>query len=82
MSTRIVSLNRFVAAATATVITAASSWAFVSSTASVDRDPFQFASVMSTNAKVRIAQLSRRTVSACPNNPEAQDQRAPVCLRG
>lgn len=85
MSTRLVGLNRLVAAATATVITAVSGWAFVSSTASTDRDPFQFASVMAANAKVRevrVAHLPSRTVSTCPNNPEAQDRLAPACLRG
>ena len=88
MRTRVVSLNSFVAAASATVITAASSWAFVSSTASTERDPFQFASIMNANANahasanLRIAELSSRTVSTCPNNPEAQDQLAPVCRRG
>ena len=81
MSTRLVGLNRFVAAAIATVVTAVSAWASVLSTLPIERDPFQFASIMSANAKVRIAQLNGRTVSACPNNPEAQDQRAPVCLR-
>ena len=82
MSTRTVGLNRLVAAVSATVITAVSSWAFVSSTASPERDPFRFASIMSANAKVHLAQLQGRTVSACPNNPEAQDHRAPACLRG
>jgi hypothetical protein len=41
MNTRTVRLNRFSAAACATAITAASTWAFVSSTASIERDPFQ-----------------------------------------
>jgi hypothetical protein len=82
MSTRIVSLSRVMVAAAATVITAVSGWAFVSSTASIDRDPFQFASIMAANAKVRVALLQGRSALACPNNPEAQDHRAPVCLRG
>ena len=82
MSTRFGGLNRFVAAASATVITAVSGWAFVSSTASIERDPFHFASIMNANAQVRVAQLQSHGVSTCPNNPEAQDQRAPVCLRG
>jgi hypothetical protein len=82
MSTRIVGLNRFVAAVSATVITAVSAWAFVSSTASTERDPFRFASVMAANAKVRVAQLHSRTVSTCPNNPEAQDHLDPACLKG
>ena len=82
MNTRTVGPRRFVAAATATVITAVSAWAFVSSTASTERDPFQFASTMAANATVRVAQLHGRTGSSCPNNPEVQDRLAPVCLRG
>jgi hypothetical protein len=82
MNTRIVGPSRFVAAAGAVVITAVSAWAFVSSSASIERDPFQFASIMAANAKVRIAQLHSRTASTCPNNPEVRDQLAPVCLGG
>ena len=82
MSTRVVGLSRYVAAASATVITAVSAWAFVSSSASVERDPFQFASIMTANAQVRIAQLHGRTASTCPHNPEIRDHLAPVCLRG
>lgn len=80
MNTRVVGLNRLFAAASAAVITAVSGWAFVSSTASTERDPFHFASVMNANAEVRVTQA--QTVSTCPNNPEAQDHRAPACLRG
>jgi hypothetical protein len=79
MNTRIVDLRGFVAAISATVITAVGAWAFVSSTASPERDPFQFASIMAANAKVRIAQLHNGTASACPNAPEPWD---PVCVRG
>ena len=82
MTTRTVGPSRFVAAASATVITAVSAWAFVSSSASIDRDPFHFASIMNANAKVRVAQLNTRAASACPNNPELRDHRAPACLRG
>ena len=82
MTTRTVGPSRFVAAASAAVITAVSAWAFVSSSASIERDPFHFASIMSANARVRIAQLNTRTAPACPNNPEARDHRAPACLRG
>jgi hypothetical protein len=82
MNTRIVGPSRFVAAAGAVVITAVSAWAFVSSSASIERDPFQFASIMAANAKVRIAQLHSRTASTCPNNPEVRDQLAPICLGG
>jgi hypothetical protein len=82
MSTRFVGLSRIAAAAGATVITAVSAWAFVSSSASIDRDPFQFASIMAANAKVHIAQLQSRSAFTCPNNPEARDPLAPVCLGG
>jgi hypothetical protein len=43
MNTPTVRLSRFSAAACATAITAASTWAFVSSTACIERDPFQLA---------------------------------------
>jgi hypothetical protein len=82
MSTRVVGLSRIVAAAGATVITAVSAWAFVSSSASIERDPFQFASIMSANAKAHIVQLQSRSAFTCPNNPEARDPLAPVCLGG
>jgi hypothetical protein len=82
MHTRIVGVSRLVAAAGATVITAVSAWAFVTSSASIERDPFQFASIMTANAEVRVAQLHSRTASTCPNNPEARDPLAPACLRG
>ena len=82
MKTRTVGPSRFVAAASAMLITAVSSWAFVSSSASIERDPFRFASIMSANAKVHIAQLNNRTASTCPNNPEARDHRSPMCLKG
>ena len=82
MSTRVARLSHFVAAAGAAVITAVSGWAFVSSSSSIERDPFQFASVMAANAKVRIAQLHSTTASTCPNNPEIRDPLAQVCERG
>jgi len=82
MNSRVVRPSRLVAAASATVITAVSAWAFVSSSASIERDPFQFASIMAANAKVRTVQLQNATASACPNNPEIRDHRAVVCLRG
>jgi hypothetical protein len=56
MNHRTVRLSRFSAPACATMITAVSAWAFVNSTASSERDPFQFASVMAANAKVRVPQ--------------------------
>jgi hypothetical protein len=66
MNTLTVKLNRFAAAACAAVITAVSAWAFVHSSASADRDPFQFATVMAANAQVLSAQLqSRNDTPAC-----------------
>jgi hypothetical protein len=82
MKTRIVGPSRFVAAGGATVIAAVSAWAFVSSSASIDRDPFQFAAIMAANAKVHVAQVQSRTVSTCPNNPEARDPLVSLCLGG
>jgi hypothetical protein len=58
MNARTVRLSRFSAPACATMITAVSAWAFVNSTASSLRDPFQFASVMAANAKARVAQTA------------------------
>jgi len=68
MSTRSVGVSRFVAAAGATVITAVSAWAFVSSTASIDRDPFQFASIMAATFSPRMipSQRSRTLQSQQP----------------
>ena len=82
MNTRVVGPSRAFAAVSAAVITAVSAWAFVSSSASIERDPFHFASIMAANASVRVAQVSGHTAATCPNNPEARDPRAPVCLRG
>ena len=87
MSTRVVGPSRLFADASAAVLVTVGAWAFVTSTASVERDPFQFASVMAANAKARDAQARSalvvgRTASTCPNNPEAQDQLAPVCMKG
>jgi hypothetical protein len=82
MGTRFVGVRHFVAAASASVITAVSAWAFVSSTASIDRDPFQFGSIMAANAKVRVAQVYSHSASTCPHNPEVRDPRDPVCLGG
>jgi hypothetical protein len=59
MNSRTVRLSRFSAPACATMITAVSAWAFVNSTASSERDPFRFASVMAANATVHVAQTAR-----------------------
>ena len=82
MNTRVVGPSRLVAAASAVVITAVSAWAFVSSSASIERDPFQFASIMASNARVQLAQLYSGTASTCRNNPETWDSRTPECRRG
>jgi hypothetical protein len=85
MNTRTLGLNRFAAAACATLITAVSGWAFVHSTASSERDPFHFASVMAANAKARVAQLQSRTAHLCRNKSESPAHpvsgSAPVCLK-
>jgi hypothetical protein len=60
MNTLTIGLSRLTAAACATAITAIGAWAFVSSSASTERDPFQFAAVMAANAQVRSAQLQSR----------------------
>jgi hypothetical protein len=78
MNTRIVSLSRFSAAACAVVIAAVSTWAFVSSTASVERDPFRFASTMAENAKLPIAQ----TAALHNQPPGGVLERPPACLSG
>ena len=82
MNTRVVGPSRVVAAASAAVITAVSAWAFVTSSASIERDPFRFASIMAANAQVRIAQSYGGTTSTCRNNPETWDSRGPGCRRG
>ena len=56
MSTGTVRLTRFTVCAT--MITAVSAWAFLSSTACGERDPFRFASIMAANAKARVAQTA------------------------
>jgi len=83
MNTRTVGLSRFAAAACAAAITAVSAWAFVNSSGSSERDPFQFAAVMAANAKVRVAQLHTGAVSGCRNQSEAGSQgTVPGCLKG
>jgi hypothetical protein len=87
MNTRTVGLSRFTAAACATLIAAGSAWAFVSSTASAERDPFHFAAVMAANAQVHTARLQvRNTAPTCWNeslpSPRLALSPIPVCLRG
>ena len=72
MNTLTIGLSRFTAAACATAITAIGAWAFVSSSASTERDPFQFAAVMAANAQVHSAQLqSRNETLACREQDRA-----------
>jgi hypothetical protein len=52
-----VRLNRFAAAGCAVAITAVNAWAFVASSASTDRDPFHFESVMTSNAELHTAEV-------------------------
>jgi hypothetical protein len=54
----------------------------VTSSASIERDPFRFASIMAANAQVRVAQSYGGTASTCRNNPETWDSRTPECRRG
>lgn len=87
MNTSIVGFSRFTAAACAMAITAAGAWAFVSSTASTETDPFHFAAVMAANAQVRTAQIqARHAAPTCWNESEFSSRRAssplPVCKRG
>ena len=58
MNTQTERLSRFSAPACAMMITAVCAWAFVNSTASGERDPFQFASIMAINAKAHVAQAA------------------------
>ena len=74
MNTPTVGLSRLTAAACATVITAVSAWAFVSSSASIDRDPFHFASIMAANAQVRVAQQDAKA-TVCQSKSETPDYR-------
>jgi hypothetical protein len=59
MNIQTVRLSRFSAPACAVMLTAVSAWAFVDSTASSDRDPFQFASIMGANAKAHVFETLR-----------------------
>jgi len=83
MNTVTTGLSRFAIAACASAIAAVSTWAFVDGTASIERDPFHFASTMAANAKVRVAQTESRTASTCPKRSEIPGRLPPrVCLKG
>jgi hypothetical protein len=72
MRTLTVSFSRFAAVACATLITTASAWVFVSSSATTGRDPFHFAAAMAANAQIRATEVaqerSRSTARACWNH--------------
>ena len=86
MNTRTVRLSRFSAAACTMAITAVSIWAFVDSTASIERDPFHFAWVMAANAKMRIVQTAGQRSDQLPEVRDygLPDLLAPLpaCLKG
>lgn len=87
MNTSTVSFRRCTAVACATAITAVSAWVFVSSSASVARDPFQFAAVMAANAEVHAAQiLARNATPACSSELLTSGRPTvnptPACQRG
>jgi hypothetical protein len=75
---------RLSAATFATVITAVSAWAFVSSSASL-QDPFHFGEVMAANARTHEGpMLTRNFERDCWNESLGTDRsgRATVCRRG
>ena len=87
MNTRTIRLSRCSAPACAAMITAVSAWAFVNSTASGERDPFQFASIMATNAHLRIAQTAASHSDPLPEElpvygPPDLLAPPPLCLGG
>jgi hypothetical protein len=87
MNTQTGRLSRLSAAACAAVITAVNAWAFVNSTASIERDPFQFASIMAANARMRVAQTVGSQGDHLPeevrdSGPSALFAPLPACLRG
>jgi hypothetical protein len=57
MNTRTARRTRFSAAACAAMISAISAWTFLNSTASGERDPFQFASIRAANAELHVAEV-------------------------
>jgi hypothetical protein len=84
MNTPAIGLSRFAAAAFAIVITGASALAFVSSTASTDRDPFHFSAVMAANAQARSAHLvTLASARVCWKEPVTSSAyTAQVCRKG
>lgn len=75
------------AAALSTVITAIGAWSFVSSSASLGRDRFQFAEVMAANARAHEGQLLTRNFErVCWNGSlgagRPNSGGTPVCRRG
>ena len=73
------------AAACAAVITAVSAWAFVTSSASMDKDPFHFGEVMAANARLQDGPiLTRNFERDCRSESLGTDRsgRTTVCRRG
>ena len=86
MNIRTVRLNRLSAAVCATVIAAVSGWAFVDSTASIERDPFGFASIMAANARVQVVQIAASRGGYLPERVRDYGQPGllvppPACLK-
>lgn len=70
--------SRLAIAACATAITAITTAGFVKSTASTERDPFNFGAVMAANAQVHSEQLLSRYASlTCSGSLE--EDRAEMC---
>ena len=87
MNAQITSFKNITIGACAAIITAVSSWAFVTSSASVGRDPFQFAAVMAANAQARSAQyqaqnLTRACASEFVSSDDATTSTAATCRNG
>lgn len=84
MKTPAVGLTRFAAAACAVVISGAGALAFVSSTASTERDPFHFSAVMAANAQARSAHLlTLNSGRACSKEPVTSPSASTkICRKG
>jgi hypothetical protein len=87
MNSRAIRPSRIGAAGCAAVLAAVSAWAFMSSTASIERDPFQFASIMDAHAKAHgantVTLYGDRLPQKVPGNelPGFLDP-PPACLTG
>lgn len=79
-----VDLSRITAAVGAAVISAVSVWAFVSSTATSERDPFHFAAVMASNARAHATQVQahNKPPSTSPSASRQATNPIKVCQSG